>query len=992
MKRLMTLACAIMMGGLFAGVFADEYFTDDNDIRYRILSESEKTCEVAGYESGASNDISFPKEVKKSGKTYTVKGIGKYAFQYNSTITYISIPAGLEYIDDGAFMGCSSLQKAQLEANSVKRLGSYAFTGCTAMTSVGMTFSDNMLPTGLNIIDDFCFLNCTSLKTIGIPKTCYRIGKEGVFLNCVAMESFTTEEDGYFFVEDRALYSNNNQLVCYPAKPERYTVNILDGTVEIFPYAFSHANCAKISIPESVYIIGEYAFDDCAYLHSMYVEWEGQSLQDLQVTAPLFGGEEQRDFKLHIPIGTTSQYSAKSPWNTKAMEEYDVKIRDFKINNEDVFRTTLNNYVSSGTMTFDAVSRQLTMRNCTLTKNITFMGENTVELYLYGQNTIRKSGEDDYALTVGYNTELLVDGYEDPNSKLTIDGRVNISYGPAILSFSYLNLVVQGDPEGNRHAIGTSYMSSYLYFNNCNAVIKGNDKASTILQCNITLTDCGIVKPTGGYVYSGDVKNADGSVCKGDIEIEAGETTTYDLTVGGTHVTSKNFPFLESGEAWIDDDEYLHLKNAVIRTNKDGINSPNSLHIYLEGNNYIYSQRNGMYLSDDVFVMNEPGTSDGRLTIESDSYYGIYTEGVLDVYDVTLDVYGGYGALSGCPYTNSAGNEIYYGALYTSEGDITLRCTSDYKPVVSFGNIDLGDDADFIYDNYKFDPDQHTVVCDNGDKVTRTIRIVPKNKIQNYDIWLGGSHINNYNAADFAPMTLQSGSVKFEKFGSNSYLYLDNAVFDDSNDEYAFESTEKNIDIYVKGKCKLPTQGYGWLFMGKTLTGPDNSCTAHIRGDYTDGSPEIEMDGGFYIRGEEGASSLTISDMTIKMINWAYTWSEDDCYLIVENSTLDMYNTSWPDQPIIEYINVELYNCAYEVDGTRYDDEQNCVVDRNGNPVKKHLKIVAGKEASPTAITVPVCQAVSLPESPAYNLQGQRVGEGYRGIIITNGKKSLIQK
>ena len=47
-------------------------------------------------------------------------------------------------------------------------------------------------------------------------------------------------------------------------------------------------------------------------------------------------------------------------------------------------------------------------------------------------------------------------------------------------------------------------------------------------------------------------------------------------------------------------------------------------------------------------------------------------------------------------------------------------------------------------------------------------------------------------------------------------------------------------------------------------------------------------------------------------------------------------------------------------------------------------------EDAPTAITHSVCDVVH-PHQPAYNLQGQRVGNGYRGIVIKNGHKVLIK-
>ena len=165
-----------------------------------------------------------------------------------------------------------------------------------------------------------------------------------------------------------------------------------------------------------------------------------------------------------------------------------------------------------------------------------------------------------------------------------------------------------------------------------------------------------------------------------------------------------------------------------------------------------------------------------------------------------------------------------------------------------------------------------------------------------------------------------------------------------------------------------------------------------LRGDNSDGQAELNITGGIYLNGFSEASNLTIKDLTLNSLDRTWIWSEDECTLDIENSTLDLYNNYDPDQNIIEDIAVNLYNCAYEEAGVRWDPESWTVVYRDGNPVRGHLKIVAGKE-TPTSIDKVVYDADELrPTAPAYNLQGQRVGEGYRGIIITNGKKSLIQK
>ena len=68
--------------------------------------------------------------------------------------------------------------------------------------------------------------------------------------------------------------------------------------------------------------------------------------------------------------------------------------------------------------------------------------------------------------------------------------------------------------------------------------------------------------------------------------------------------------------------------------------------------------------------------------------------------------------------------------------------------------------------------------------------------------------------------------------------------------------------------------------------------------------------------------------------------------------------------------------------GGYYDTTTRKLVDADGNPVKKAVI------ASPAYIPTDIPQIETDDESaPVYNLQGQRVGDDYKGIVIKNGKK-----
>lgn len=180
-----------------------------NGIYYDITSEANLTVEVT-YQSKTydypayynaclySGSITIPETVVNNGKTYTVTGIGPFAFgttdgieslkSYMYKLYSIDLPSTIEYIANGAFYCCVNLKKISLPAN-LKKIGNYAFYGCNIVSMI--------IPSGVNDIGNEALSQ--SVKTvIMLPYT----PPTGFTSNCGA----TTAE---FFVPIKKLYSNN---------------------------------------------------------------------------------------------------------------------------------------------------------------------------------------------------------------------------------------------------------------------------------------------------------------------------------------------------------------------------------------------------------------------------------------------------------------------------------------------------------------------------------------------------------------------------------------------------------------------------------------------------------------------------------------------------------------------------------------------------------------------------------------------------------------
>lgn len=241
-----------------------------------------------------------------------VETIGNAAFQDNTTITSVTIPASVTEIGANAFAGCTKLTSVNYIGDWSKltiqsgnpavedavnaQLFDFAFTpdntavivtkynGIAAdvtipsrykgkpVTAINNAVFPNSAVTSVTIPDsvtsipDAAFVNCSELTNISIPNSVTYIGLSA-FSSCTSLKSITLPSSLRSISE--ALFFGCSQLT---------TIQIPDSVSSIQAYAFY--NCGKletIRIPVSVTSIGDYAFDGCP--SSMTVTYSGSKTQ-----------------------------------------------------------------------------------------------------------------------------------------------------------------------------------------------------------------------------------------------------------------------------------------------------------------------------------------------------------------------------------------------------------------------------------------------------------------------------------------------------------------------------------------------------------------------------------------------------------------------------------------------------------------------------------------------------------------------------------------
>ena len=241
-------------------------------------------------------NVVFPSTVTYNGNTYTVIGIGSYAFSNCSGITSITIPNTITYINSGAFYYCTGLPSVTFPS-SLTTIDEAAFAYCSNLTSftipssvttlhrTAFTYSGwyNNQPDGYLCKDGWCieykgtpsgslvvpsgttriascaFYQCTGFTgTLSLPNTLVSIGA-AAFSGCTALEGSITIPNSVTTIGGNAFYGCTHF---------HGSLTLSNSLVSIGVSAFNHCTnlTGTLSIPSTLVTIGNNAFYYCRHL------------------------------------------------------------------------------------------------------------------------------------------------------------------------------------------------------------------------------------------------------------------------------------------------------------------------------------------------------------------------------------------------------------------------------------------------------------------------------------------------------------------------------------------------------------------------------------------------------------------------------------------------------------------------------------------------------------------------------------------------------
>ena len=290
------------------------------------IDTSTKTASVVAPNNGGkySGEISIPSTINFDG-TVRVTAIGASAFNGCVLLTKVTMTSQVTSIGDNAFNGCTALEEISGYTN-VKSIGQYAFSGCSKLTEFHIY-------SALTTVGKSAFYNCTGLQAVYAEEM-------GTFGSI----NFTNDNDGTVNQSNPLYYAKRLYQYDYSRRMWLPTMNLRasyagsDGTIKGNTYVYakchtvqvvsgvktiSHAafrNCEveELILPSSLEELGSYCFAGCTKLKR--VSCAATTPPTVKANRPSFDGVDLSKVTLYVPSASVDAYKAHATW-----KKFDVK-------------------------------------------------------------------------------------------------------------------------------------------------------------------------------------------------------------------------------------------------------------------------------------------------------------------------------------------------------------------------------------------------------------------------------------------------------------------------------------------------------------------------------------------------------------------------------------------------------------------------------------------------------------------------------------------
>lgn len=236
----------------------------------KVLSEANRTVEVSSVSDNDVTAATIASTYTNSETEYTVVSIGNFAFKDKDNLIELNLP------------------------NTVTRIGLEAFKGCTALGSLGHTFT---IPSSVTTIETDAFYNCGFVAG-PIPASVTSVGTDAFY----GTGWLNNQTDGIVYI--------NNILYTYKGTmPASCSLTVTNGTTRIINGAFKNQeNLVAVTLPSTLTAVESYAFSGCSNLTSVTVD------ATTPPTCPADAFSNAANATLYVPYGLVETYQAATGW------------------------------------------------------------------------------------------------------------------------------------------------------------------------------------------------------------------------------------------------------------------------------------------------------------------------------------------------------------------------------------------------------------------------------------------------------------------------------------------------------------------------------------------------------------------------------------------------------------------------------------------------------------------------------------------------------
>ena len=533
----------------------------------------------------------------------------------------------------------------------------------------------------------------------------------------------------------------------------------------------------------------------------------------------------------------------------------------------------------------------------------------------------------------------------------------------------------------------------------------------------ITFEGCAITEPAGGYVKDGNIVDKDGNWAY-DVKIQKA-SEFYPVYVCGQQLNNLNAAdFLGDGTVSYDPETTtLTLNNANFASEERGIEIREfGYKLNILGNNRITSVNNNpIYVGYDMRMV-----GNGSLTVESTNSAAINLFwGGLGIQDgVQLTAIGGTHGIMG--YNTPYGNA---GEVHVLSQDVVVKATGAQGSIVYLGQLVLEDGTAITQPEGAVFDETSGNICIDGETVTtevvlayagtRTFDFVLQdgttllesysNNLYNaINVMLpGGELVEMYNEATNTTTYCKPSGKKlftlepYNEKGDRAYFLADNVEATDAI-SYDYSDDMENLGNVI---WNYPYQdGYD---MDGALDFIEAFCAINLSFDIPEVRPTVNM----VIKVKDGMNGITdfnLQQYAALMAMWKFFGAIQ----FVPEGENYVYKTN--DGKVLCYMSQYTGIVTLAEGVTAADKVYHRILHKDREAIKGEVSTnMTGQsfnfgeilqDVRSITLTVDDGAATGITQHPTpdtqhpvYNLNGQRVGNSYRGIAVNDGRKVVIK-